>query len=161
MNEIEKQFIGVWELRDWTHTHLSTGAVTQVHKGNYAGNILYTLSGWVSVSLIETGRPPVSEDRAARYALHAKLKTQGYLDLSPGEMEHLIPYALSAFGFISYFGTFEADDIEVRHFATTAARPNHVGQMLPRKHSFHDDTMTLWGDAGGYRDTLLWARIAQ
>ncbi|MEO0551533.1 MAG: lipocalin-like domain-containing protein [Pseudomonadota bacterium] len=160
MNDIEKQFVGVWDLRDWTHTNLSTGAVSQVHGGDYAGNLLYTLSGWVSVSLIEKTRPNVSEDRAARYALHAKLKYEGYSDLSDAEMEHLMPYALSAFGFISYFGTFEADDTEVRHLAITAARPNHVGQILPRKHIFKDNMLTLYGDAGGFRDTLLWARVA-
>ncbi|MCG8443323.1 MAG: lipocalin-like domain-containing protein [Caulobacterales bacterium] len=160
MNDYAKQFVGVWAVQAWTVTNLDTQEVTPVFEGRSAGHILYTADGWVCASLMEKDRPLISDDRTARYALHHKLRERGAGDLSTEEYAHVTPLALSALGYVGYFGPYDADDAQVHHHVRSAGRPNHVGVTLSRHYEFSGDQLVLWGDAFGYRDRVTWRRVA-
>ncbi|MEM9085049.1 MAG: lipocalin-like domain-containing protein [Pseudomonadota bacterium] len=161
MTEFTRPFFGVWEIDHWTVTDLEKNEETEFFDGQYAGNIIYTETGWVSASLMDTRRPPVSNDRGMRYAMAERVATQGAAGLTDQQYEYLAPFILMAFGYVGYMGTFEADAEQVYHQTKTAGRPNHAGVTLPRFYTFADDEhrLTLWADAFGWRDTLVWTRV--
>ena len=159
MPNYSSQFVGVWELQDWKVTNLSSGDVSTYYGGREQGFIIYTADGWVSSSIIDTGRPMNSTDREARLDLVAALQEKGSAELTPEQYDTLTPYALSALGYLGYCGPYTADENNVYHEVRSAGRPSHVGLTLPRTYAFDGDTLTLSGDAYGFRDTLLWKRI--
>ncbi|MEM8917472.1 MAG: lipocalin-like domain-containing protein [Pseudomonadota bacterium] len=161
MNEKQKAFVGIWEITDWTVTNLDSQEVVQFFDGEYTGNIIYTNTGWVSASLMDKRRPEVSNDRAMRYKMGDTVSASGCAGLSDEEYEYLTPFVLSAFGYVGYMGTFDADDEKVYHKTTSAGRPNHAGITLPRLYEFSDggNRLKLWADAFGFRDTLIWTRV--
>lgn len=154
----EDQFVGVWELRDWKVTHLESGTVTEYFDGRAHGYIIYTADGWVSSSIHDTGRPRNTDDRTARLDLQNAIEADGCARLTPEQYETLVPFALSAFGYLGYCGPYTADAESVHHTVKSAGRPSHLGLVLSRTYHFENDTLLLSGDAVGYRDTLLWQR---
>ncbi|CAN0483394.1 unnamed protein product [Discosporangium mesarthrocarpum] len=159
MTGYARQFVGVWELVDWRVTNLSTDEVSTYFGGREEGYIIYTADGWVSSSIVDTGRPMNSNDRDARLELVAKLESEGSASLTPEQHAELTPYALSALGYLGYCGPYTADADNVHHEVKSAGRPSHVGLTLTRSYRFEDDTLLLSADAFGFRDTLLWRRI--
>ncbi|MEO1568817.1 MAG: lipocalin-like domain-containing protein, partial [Pseudomonadota bacterium] len=115
--------------------------------------------GWVSSSIVDTGRPMNSTDRDARLDLVSALETAGSASLTEEQHDLLTPYALSALGYLGYCGPYTADNTHVHHHVKSAGRPSHSGLTLTRSYQFDVDTLTLSGDAYGFRDTLLWRRI--
>ncbi|MEL6246252.1 MAG: lipocalin-like domain-containing protein [Pseudomonadota bacterium] len=159
MTDFTRPFIGVWELQDWKVTNLQTEAVTPYFDGRERGYIIYTADGWVSSSIVDTGRPMNSTDRDARLDLVSALETAGSASLTEEQHDLLTPYALSALGYLGYCGPYTADNTHVHHHVKSAGRPSHSGLTLTRSYQFDVDTLTLSGDAYGFRDTLLWRRI--
>ncbi|MEL7043103.1 MAG: lipocalin-like domain-containing protein [Pseudomonadota bacterium] len=159
MARFERQFVGIWELQDWKVTNLTTQAVSPYYGGRERGFIIYTSDGWVSSSIVDTGRPMNTNDREARLELVDALNTSGSADLRPDQYEILTPFALSALGYLGYCGPYTADATHVHHEVKSAGRTSHMGLTLTRSYVFEGDTLTLSGDAFGFRDTLLWKRI--
>ncbi|MEO1404952.1 MAG: lipocalin-like domain-containing protein [Pseudomonadota bacterium] len=159
MAGFERQFVGIWELQDWKVTNLTTQAVSLYYSGRERGFIIYTADGWVSSSIVDTGRPMNTNDREARLDLVDALNTSGSADLRPDQYEILTPFALSALGYLGYCGPYTADATHVHHEVKSAGRTSHMGLTLTRSYVFEGDTLTLSGDAFGFRDTLLWKRI--
>jgi hypothetical protein len=159
MTNFERQFVGVWELQDWKVIDLSTKNVTPYYGGRERGFIIYTSDGWVSSSVVDTGRPMNTNDRQARLDLADGLYTAGSANLQPEQYDTLTPIALSALGYMGYCGPYTADATHVHHEVKSAGRPSHMGLTLTRSYQFEGDTLTLSGDAHGFRDTLLWKRI--
>lgn len=159
MSNFERQFVGIWELQNWKVTNLSTENVTPYYDGRERGYIIYTADGWVSSSIVDTGRPMNTNDREARLDLVDALTTSGSADLRPDQYEILTPFALSALGYLGYCGPYTADATHVHHQVKSAGRTSHMGLTLTRSYVFEGDTLTLSGDAFGFRDTLLWRRI--
>ena len=69
MNEETKQFVGTWELQAWSVVNVDSGQKRHAYGGNAVGHIMYTDDGWVSATLMETGRKAVSDDRNTIQAL--------------------------------------------------------------------------------------------
>lgn len=159
MTAFERPFVGIWELQDWQVTNLSSGNITPYYGGRERGFIIYTADGWVSSSITDTGRPVNTNDREARLNLVDALTDSGSANLTPDQYEILTPFALSALGYLGYCGPYTADATHVHHEVKSAGRPSHMGLTLTRSYTFADDTLTLSGDAFGFRDTLLWKRI--
>lgn len=159
MANFERQFVGVWELQDWKVTNLTTQDVMPYYGGRERGYIIYTADGWVSSSIVDSGRPVNTNDREARLDLVDALKQGGSAGLSDEQYEILTPFALSALGYLGYCGPYTADATHVHHEVRSAGRPSHMGLVLTRSYHFQDDTLKLSGDAFGFRDTLLWKRI--
>ena len=159
MSGFERQFIGIWELQDWKVTNLETGAVSPYYGGRERGYIIYTADGWVSSSIVDTGRPINTNDREARLELVEALRTSGSGNLTEQQYDTLTPFALSALGYLGYCGPYTADATHVHHEVKSAGRPSHMGLTLTRSYKFEGDLLTLSGDAFGFLDTLLWKRI--
>ncbi|MEO1568668.1 MAG: lipocalin-like domain-containing protein, partial [Pseudomonadota bacterium] len=91
MTDFTRPFIGVWELQDWKVTNLQTDAVTPYFDGRERGYIIYTADGWVSSSIVDTGRPMNSTDRDARLDLVSALETAGSASLTEEQHDLLTP----------------------------------------------------------------------
>ena len=159
MTDYAQRFVGVWELADWKVTNLSNGDISAYFGGREKGYIIYTADGWVSSSIVDTGRPMNSNNRDSRLVLVSKLEAEGSGSLSAAEHAELTPYALSALGYLGYCGPYMADADHVHHQVLSAGRPSHVGLTLTRSYVFEQDTLLLSADAFGFRDALLWRRL--
>ncbi|MEM9212487.1 MAG: lipocalin-like domain-containing protein [Pseudomonadota bacterium] len=159
MTDYVSQFVGVWRAKDWTVTNLATGEQTKYFDGRAEGFIAYSAEGWVSSSVIDTGRPMNTSDRDARTDLKAAIEANGCANLTPQQYETLTPFALSALGYMGYCGFYSADAENVYHDVQSAGRPSHMDLRLARTYTFDGDTLRLTGDAVGFRDSILWERI--
>lgn len=155
----EEQFVGVWKLQDWSVVNLETSAVTEYFDGRASGYIIYTADGWVSSSIVDTGRPMNTDDRDARLDVQRAVAEHGSVSLTPQQHDVLGPFAMATFGYLGYCGPYTADATHVHHKVMSAGRTSHMGRTLTRSYDFSDDTLRLIGDAFGYRDSLLWKRI--
>lgn len=161
MNEFEKPFIGAWSLRDYRITHLDVGKEEYPFGEKAEGHILYTAEGIMSATIMKPNRTLHSADRAARLAFKEKLEATGIENLTSAERTIVLTYLESAYGFIGYCGSFQADGEQVHHRVQQAIFPNFVGTTATRHYRFEGDELHLTAEALGFRDALIWQRLPQ
>ena len=153
-------FCGVWSLSDWNVTK-PDGKSTKPYGGNVEGFLLYHPEGWVSATLLEKDRPKLSDDRLQIAELRKKLKDKVNFSMDKIQMNHLESYFLAFTGYISYSGTFEADESSVHHHLKASHLPQWINTTLSREYKFteNNNLLTLTANQNGFIDKLVWKKI--
>lgn len=163
MSQQPEQFHGVWKLKEWSVTHAPSNTTRLPFGGQVDGHIIYSPDGWVSATLMEKNRAPVSQDRLATGQLKQQLLQNPQAPLAQDEVEKILPWFLAGFGYISYCGPFDVDDKRVHHHIHNSMMPQWVGTTLTRDCLFNEqgNQLTLSAAQGDTTDTLVWQRLEQ
>lgn len=135
-----KNFIGSWELKEWS-AELTSGKTVYPFGENVLGRITYDDLGNMAVQIMKRNRSNfLSEDP---------------LQAQPDEV-------IDAYnGFIAYCGKYEVDleDHQVVHQIEISSFPNWVGQNQMRFFEFQGDKLILSTDLIGLsRHKLIWEK---
>ncbi len=137
----KEQFVGSWELKEWTAELSDESKVFPFGEGP-KGRLTYDSHGRMAVQIMQGNRPKFSSDDP--------------LQAQPEEV-------VGAYsGFIAYCGTYEVnlETANVVHSITISSFPNWVGQDQIRNFEFHGDELTLSTDLiGGSRHRLVWRKM--
>jgi len=158
MNEETKQFVGTWELQAWSVVNVGSGQKRHAYGGNAVGHIMYTDDGWVSATLMETGRKAVSADRSAIQALKRSILEHPAGPLDSDQMDLMRQFYLACTGYVAYCGPFDVADGEVHHRVREALMPQMIDTTLTRKYQFVEDRLTLTATTRDIQDQLIWRR---
>ena len=158
MNEETRQFVGTWELLEWSVVNVSSGKKRQAYAGNTVGHIMYTADGWVSATLMETGRKAVSDDRVAIQTLKRDILEHPAGPLDSDQMDLMRQFYLACTGYVAYCGPFDVADGEVHHRVREALMPQMIDTTLTRKYQFAGDRLALTATTGDIQDQLIWQR---
>lgn len=159
MSVMIEQFHGVWQLADWS-VRLADGRERYPFGGDVEGYLVYHPHGWMSATLMERGRPDVSQDRFAVNALRKSLADNPTAQLDDTSLATLRDYFLAANGYIGYSGPFDIDERSVHHRVRVSLIPQWVGTTLSRTFDFDrdGDRLTLSAEQGDFTDRLVWER---
>ena len=93
--------------------------------------------------------------------LREEVKNKTEISLEGDLLETIKSFFLASNGYISYAGTFNADDSNVYHNIELSLLPQWVGTTLTRKHSFSSKNtlLTLSAEFNGFKDLLIWKKI--
>ncbi|MEM7137837.1 MAG: lipocalin-like domain-containing protein [Myxococcota bacterium] len=154
-------FYGVWQLSEWSVTNSETGNVRLPYDGRVDGHLIYSRDRWVSATLMERDRQPVTEDRRALLGLKRRIAAEGVSAIDPGSAELILPYFLAGWGYVSYCGPFRVEGGEVFHEIRNSLIPQWIGTTLVRRFAFDvdEDRLTLLADQAGTVDRLVWRRV--
>jgi len=163
MTQNLQKFHGVWKLTEWSVTQNATNTTRLPFGGHVDGHIIYSPDGWVSATLMEKNRPALSQDRLATGQLKQQLLSNPQAPLSQEEVSKVVPWFLAGFGYISYCGPFEIDDMNVHHHIQNSMMPQWVGTTLVRNFSFDEqgNQLTLSAEQEDTTDKLVWQRLNQ
>jgi hypothetical protein len=141
INLSNTQFIGSWELKEWT-AKLTDGKIVFPYGEDAKGRITYDDIGNMAVQIMRNNRSPfLSED-----------PLQAQAD------EVLASYN----GFIAYCGNYDVhpDTHQVVHQIKISSFPNWVGQNQIRFYEFREDELILSTDLiGSSRHKLVWKKV--
>lgn len=156
-----EQFHGVWKLAEWSVTHTPSNTTRKPFGGHVDGHIIYTPDGWVSATLMEKGRPNLSQDRLETGQLKQQILNNPHQPLVQEEVNKLVPWFLAGFGYISYCGPFDIGEHTVHHHIQNSMMPQWVGTTLIRDFHFDDsgNQLTLSAEQGETTDKLVWERL--
>lgn len=142
MNTIkDQQFIGSWELQEWTITTIDGNQEFPFGK-DAIGQINYNSNGQMSVMIMKNNRP--------------LLLSEDPLQGSTNEITEAFK------GFIEYSGNFEVapNSNQVVHQIKISSFPNWTGQSQIRNFEFKEDQLILSTDfIGSNKHQLLWNKI--
>lgn len=136
-----EDLLGVWSLVSWTQRR---GDVVVLPMGDApVGSIVYTPDGYVSVSIMRSGRAP--------------MQSGDFVTASAAEK------AAAFEGYLGYAGRYELRGEEIVHRIATASYPNWVGDAQVRRPSLADGVLTLQSavrfvDGVAVSATLEWRR---
>ena len=76
-------------------------------------------------------------------------------------LETIKNFFLASNGYVSYAGTFSADDANVYHNIELSLLPQWVNTTLTRKHTFtsNNTLLTLSAEFNGFKDLLIWKKV--
>ena len=135
MAEIEKNFSGIWKLNEWS-VEKPDGKKTYPFSGNVSGYLMYHPNGWMSANLMQNDRINISDDRLKISKISHLLKNKTEISFEGDLLETIKNFFMASNGYVSYAGTFNADDSNVYHNIELSLLPQWVGTTLTRKHSF-------------------------
>ena len=160
MAEIEKNFSGIWKLNEWT-VEKPDGKKTYPFSGNVSGYLMYHPNGWMSANLMQNDRINISDDRLKISKISHLLKNKTEISFEGDLLETIKNFFMASNGYVSYAGTFNADDSNVYHNIELSLLPQWVGTTLTRKHLFSSKNtlLTLSAEFNGYKDLLIWKKI--
>ena len=160
MAEIEKNFSGIWKLNEWS-VEKPDGKKTYPFSGNVSGYLMYHPNGWMSANLMQNDRINISDDRLKISKINHLLKNKTEISLEGDLLETIKNFFMASNGYVSYAGTFNADDSNVYHNIELSLLPQWVGTTLTRKHSFSSKNtlLTLSAEFNGFKDLLIWKKI--
>ena len=160
MAEIEKNFLGIWKLNEWS-VEKPDGKKTYPFSGNVSGYLMYHPNGWMSANLMQNDRINISDDRLKISKISHLLKNKTEISFEGDLLETIKNFFMASNGYVSYAGTFNADDSNVYHNIELSLLPQWVGTTLTRKHSFSskNSLLTLSAEFNGFKDLLLWKKV--
>ena len=160
MAEIEKNFLGIWKLNEWS-VEKPDGKKTYPFSGNVSGYLMYHPNGWMSANLMQNDRINISDDRLKISKISHLLKNKTEISFEGDLLETIKNFFMASNGYVSYAGTFNADDSNVYHNIELSLLPQRVGTTLTRKHSFSskNSLLTLSAEFNGFKDLLLWKKV--
>jgi len=160
MAEIEKNFSGIWKLNEWS-VEKPDGKKTYPFSGNVSGYLMYHPNGWMSANLMQNDRINISDDRLKISKISHLLKNKTEISFEGDLLETIKNFFMASNGYVSYAGTFNADDSNVYHNIELSLLPQWVGTTLTRKHSFSskNSLLTLSAEFNGFKDLLLWKKV--
>ena len=160
MAEIEKNFSGIWKLNEWT-VEKPDGKKTYPFSGNVIGYLMYHPNGWMSANLMQNDRINISDDRLKISKINHLLKNKTEISFEGDLLETIKNFFMASNGYVSYAGTFNADDSNVYHNIELSLLPQWVGTTLTRKHSFSSKNtlLTLSAEFNGFKDLLIWKKV--
>ena len=112
--ENEKKFIGVWKLDEWS-VEKPNGNKTYPFAGDVSGYLMYHADGWMTANLMQKSRKKVSDDRVKISKISHILKNETEISFEGDLLETIKNFFLASNGYVSYAGTFSADDANVYH----------------------------------------------
>ena len=160
MAEIEKNFSGIWKLNEWS-VEKPDGKKTYPFSGNVSGYLMYHPNGWMSANLMQNDRINISDDRLKISKISHLLKNKTEISFEGDLLETIKNFFMASNGYVSYAGTFNADDSNVYHNIELSLLPQWVGTTLTRKHSFSskNSLLTLSAEFNGFKDLLIWKKV--
>tara|TARA_B100000941_G_scaffold160493_1_gene114128 strand:- start:923 stop:1405 length:483 start_codon:yes stop_codon:yes gene_type:complete len=160
MKEIEKIFLGIWKLNEWS-VEKPDGKKTYPFSGNVSGYLMYHPDGWMSANLMQNDRRNTSDDRLKISKISHLLKNKTEISFEGDLLETIKNFFIATNGYVSYAGTFNADDSNVYHNIELSLLPQWVGTTLTRKHSFSSKNtlLTLSAEFNGFKDLLIWKKV--
>jgi len=160
MAEIEKIFLGIWKLNEWS-VEKPDGKKTYPFSGNVSGCLMYHPDGWMSANLMQNDRRNTSDDRLKISKISHLLKNKTEISFEGDLLETIKNFFIATNGYVSYAGTFNADDSNVYHNIELSLLPQWVGTTLTRKHSFSSKNtlLTLSAEFNGFKDLLIWKKV--
>ena len=160
MAEIEKNFSGIWKLNEWS-VEKPDGKKTYPFSGNVSGYLMYHPNGWMSANLMQNDRINISDDRLKISKINHLLKNKTEISFEGDLLETIKNFFMASNGYVSYAGTFNADDSNVYHNIELSLLPQWVGTTLTRKHSFSSKNtlLTLSAEFNGFKDLLIWKKV--
>ena len=160
MSELEKNFLGIWELKEWS-VEKPDGKKTYPFSGKVSGYLMYHLDGWMSANLMQNDRIKVSDDRVKISKISHLLQNETEISFEGDLLETIKSFFLASNGYVSYAGTFNADDSNVYHNIELSLLPQWVGTTLIRKHSFSSKKtlLTLSAEFNNFKDLLIWKKV--
>ena len=160
MSEMEKNFIGIWELNEWS-VEKPDGKKTYPFSGKVSGYLMYHTDGWMSANLMQNDRTNVSDDRVKISKISHLLQNETEISIEGDLLETIKSFFLASNGYVSYAGTFNADDSNVYHNIELSLLPQWVGTTLTRKHSFSSKNtlLTLSAEFNSFKDLLIWKKV--
>ena len=160
MAEIEKNFLGIWKLNEWS-VEKPDGKKTYPFSGNVSGYLMYHPNGWMSANLMQNDRINISDDRLKISKISHLLKNKTEISFEGDLLETIKNFFMASNGYVSYAGTFNADDSNVYHNIELSLLPQRVGTTLTRKHSFSskNSLLTLSAEFNGFKDLLVWKKV--
>lgn len=160
MAEIEKNFSGIWKLNEWS-VEKPDGKKTYPFSGNVSGYLMYHPNGWMSANLMQNDRINISDDRLKISKISHLLKNKTEISFEGDLLETIKNFFMASNGYVSYAGTFNADDSNVYHNIELSLLPQWVGTTLIRKHSFSSKNtlLTLSAEFNGFKDLLIWKKV--
>ena len=160
MAEIEKNFPGIWKLNEWT-VEKPDGKKTYPFSGNVSGYLMYHPNGWMSANLMQNDRINISDDRLKISKISHLLKNKTEISFEGDLLETIKNFFMASNGYVSYAGTFNADDSNVYHNIELSLLPQWVGTTLTRKHSFSSKKtlLTLSAEFNNFKDLLIWKKV--
>ena len=160
MAEIEKNFSGIWKLNEWS-VEKPDGKKTYPFSGNVSGYLMYHPNGWMSANLMQNDRINISDDRIKISKISHLLKNKTEISFEGDLLETIKNFFMASNGYVSYAGTFNADDSNVYHNIKLSLLPQWVGTTLTRKHSFSSKNtlLTLSAEFNGFKDLLIWKKV--
>lgn len=134
---IKAQLIGAWTLVS-LETADATGAVTWPMGENPTGQLLYTPAGYMSVHIMQLGRPALVAP--ALYATH--------------------PLRYADLGYLAYCGRYHTDEATqlVTHQVEISLYPEWLGQPQVRQVRFEGDQLHLTTVGPHPTTRLVWRR---
>mgnify|MGYP003326241383 CR=1 FL=1 len=142
MSELEKNFLGIWELKEWS-VEKPDGKKTYPFSGKVSGYLMYHPDGWMSANLMQNDRINVSDDRVKISKISHLLQNETEISFEGDLLETIKNFFIATNGYVSYAGTFNADDSNVYHNIELSLLPQWVGTTLTRKHSFSSKNTNL------------------
>ena len=136
-----QQFVGTWELQEWT-IESGDGHIKFPFGKDSKGIITYENNGSMSVQIMKKHRPQFSSE-----------------DPLKGEIDKVVA---AYHGFIAYCGSYEVhlNSRQIIHQIKLSSFPNWVGQHQMRYFEFNEDQLTLSTDAiGGNKHKLIWKKL--
>ena len=160
MAEIEKIFLGIWKLNEWS-VEKPDGKKTYPFSGNGSGYLMYHPNGWMSANVMQNDRINISDDRLKISKISHLLKNKTEISFEGDLLETIKNFFMASNGYVSYAGTFNADDSNVYHNIELSLLPQWVGTTLTRKHSFSSKNtlLTLSAEFNGFKDLLIWKKV--
>ena len=122
---------------------------------------MYHPDGWMSANLMQNDRTNVSDDRVKISKISHLLQNETEISIEGDLLETIKSFFLASNGYVSYAGTFNADDSNVYHNIELSLLPQWVGTTLTRKHSFSSKNtlLTLSAEFNSFKDLLIWKKV--
>ena len=160
MKEHQQKFIGTWKLFEWS-VEKPEGEKKYPFSGNVAGYLIYHPDGWMSANLMQKNRVNVSDDRLKISKISQMLKNENEISFDGDLLETIKNFFLASNGYVSYAGTFSADNSNVYHNVELSLLPQWVDTTLTREYSFSSKNtlLTLSAEFNGFKDLLVWKKV--
>ena len=160
MNKLKEKFIGIWKLDEWS-VEKPDGNKTYPFSGDVDGYLMYHSDGWMTANLMQKNRIKVSDDRTQISKISHMLRNETEISFEGDLLETIKNFFLASNGYVSYAGTFDANDSNVYHNIELSLLPQWVGTTLTRKHSFSSKNtlLTLSAEFNGFKDLLIWKKV--
>ena len=160
MKEHQQKFIGIWKLFEWS-VEKPEGDKKYPFSGNVNGCLIYHPDGWMSANLMQNNRENVSDDRLKISKISQMLKNENEISFDGDLLDTIKNSFLASNGYVSYAGTFNADNSNVYHNVELSLLPQWVDTTLTREYTFSSENtlLTLSAEFNGFKDLLVWKKV--
>mgnify|MGYP003317353333 CR=1 FL=1 len=103
----------------------------------------------------------VSDDRLKISKISQMFKNENEISFDGDLLDNIKNFFLASNGYVSYAGTFNADNSNVYHNVELSLLPQWVDTTLTREYSFSSKNtlLTLSAEFNGFKDLLVWKKV--